>query len=30
VRALLGATGFAEVATFRDLGGHERVSEGRT
>jgi release factor glutamine methyltransferase len=29
VRALLGAAGFAEVATFRDLAGHERVSEGK-
>jgi release factor glutamine methyltransferase len=28
VRALLGAAGFSEVATFRDLAGHERVSEG--
>jgi release factor glutamine methyltransferase len=28
VRALLGAAGFSQVATFRDLAGHERVSEG--
>ncbi|MFJ4348324.1 peptide chain release factor N(5)-glutamine methyltransferase [Pseudomonas sp. NPDC089401] len=29
VRALLGAQGFAEVASRRDLGGHERISLGR-
>ena len=28
VRALLVAAGFAEVATARDLGGHERVTSG--
>ena len=29
VRALLTAAGFADVATWRDLGGQERVSGGR-
>lgn len=29
VRGLLTAVGFAEVATWRDLGGQERVSGGR-
>ena len=28
VRALLGNAGFSKVSTFRDLAGHERVSEG--
>lgn len=28
VRALLAAAGFGAVATFRDLAGHERVTEG--
>ena len=28
VRGLLAGAGFAAVATFRDLAGHERVSEG--
>jgi release factor glutamine methyltransferase len=29
VRALLGAVGFTAVATFHDLAGHERCTEGR-
>ncbi|RPI13521.1 MAG: peptide chain release factor N(5)-glutamine methyltransferase [Lysobacterales bacterium] len=29
VRALLAARGYADVATFRDLAGHERCTEGR-
>jgi release factor glutamine methyltransferase len=30
VRALLGAVGYHEIRTIRDLGGRERVSAGRT
>ena len=29
VRALLEAAGFTDVASTRDLGGHERVTAGR-
>jgi len=29
VRALLANAGFAEIRTHRDLGGHERCTEGR-
>jgi release factor glutamine methyltransferase len=29
VRALLGEGGFSEIKTYRDLAGHERISEGR-
>jgi len=29
VRALLAAQGFTEVASRKDLGGHERISLGR-
>ena len=29
VRELLEATGFVEVVSRRDLGGHERISGGR-
>jgi release factor glutamine methyltransferase len=29
VRAVLAASGYREVATHRDLAGHERVTEGR-
>jgi release factor glutamine methyltransferase len=29
VRELLGERGFSEINTYRDLAGHERISEGR-